>query len=70
MVGFCEARDEGAKPGRSDDVRDGVIGGQKTPKTDGGSAVQTEEDRGVGDHVRWGCMKGGGQCHQVKTYPV
>ena len=52
MVGFCEARDAGAKPGRSDDVRDGVIGGQKTPKTDGGSAVQTEEHRGVGDHVR------------------
>ena len=52
MVGFCEARDGGARPGRSDGVRDGVIGRRKTPERDAGSAVKTEEQRGVGDHVR------------------
>ena len=51
-MGFWKTRDAGASPERSDDVRAGVIRRPKTFKMDAGSAVKTEEHRGVGDHVQ------------------
>ena len=49
---FWKPREEGASLERSDDVRAGVSRSPKTPKMDAGSAVKTEEHRGVGDHIR------------------
>ena len=49
---FWNAKDVGASPERSDDLRAGVIGRPKTSKRDPGSAVKTEEHRGVGDPIR------------------
>ena len=51
-MGFWAARDAGARPEGSDEVRAGVIRRPKTRKMDVGSAVKTAEHRGVGDHVR------------------
>ena len=51
-MGCWKARDAGASLARSDDVRAGVSRSPKTPKMDAGSAVKTEKQRGVGDHIR------------------
>ena len=68
MVAFCGARTAGARPGRSDDGRDGVIGRRKTLGMAAGSAGKTEEHRGVGDHVGCGGAEVRGQGHHVKTH--
>ena len=48
---FWKAKDVGAIPERSKDVWAGVSRRPKTSGMDAGSAVKTEERRGVGDHV-------------------
>ena len=49
---FWKAKDVGASPERSDDVRAGVIRKRRTAQRDAGSGVKTGEHRGVRDHVR------------------